>query len=68
MTATNTIRNRDLTERIEARLRSGERPEELAARARLSVSTLYWVRRTGAMSRATAAKLTAALGVAEQKP
>lgn len=67
MTFNRTIKSKDLVQRIEDRLRSGVRPEELAARAGVSVSTLYWVRRAGVMSNDTANKLSAALA-AELKP
>jgi hypothetical protein len=60
--AATAIKDRRLVERIEERLRAGERLEELAARAGVSHSTLYWTRRTGMMSARTAEKLRSALG------
>ncbi len=62
------IHDPGLVDKIEVALGAGLRPEELAARAHISVSTLYWVRRAAVMSQATAQKLTAALAVAEGRP
>jgi hypothetical protein len=58
---TRNVKDTKLAERVEERLLAGQRPEALAALAGVSVSTLYWVRRTGVMSTATAEKLTAVL-------